>query len=76
MDSVEEVFVGKYGAVVVYEETSSDGSEPKELPEGIDLEKLPKQLCQHIIGKHIFLLLVFNNICVISFWITRLSFCS
>ena len=42
-----EVLVGKYGAIVAYEDNPDNRIE---LPEGIELEKLPKQLCQHIIG--------------------------
>jgi len=45
--------LGKYGAVVAYiEDGCSKGlvEEKSELPEGITLEKLPKQLCQHVIG--------------------------
>ncbi|EFX69838.1 hypothetical protein DAPPUDRAFT_228533 [Daphnia pulex] len=44
-----ESFLGKYAAVFAYEECPPSVETP-ELTEIIDLEKLPKQLCQHIIG--------------------------
>nr|CAG4651365.1 EOG090X0EI4 [Simocephalus serrulatus] len=43
------ISLGKYAAVFAYEE-NLPSSEIPELGEVIDLEKLPKQLCQHIIG--------------------------
>jgi len=48
--SVEEVLVGKYGAVVAYEESVDQPESLKDLPENVTVEKLPRQLCQHIIG--------------------------
>nr|CAG4648915.1 EOG090X0EI4 [Polyphemus pediculus] len=45
-----EVLLGKYGAVLAYEEVPAENESGEELPEGVTLEKLPKQLCQHIIG--------------------------
>lgn len=50
-----DTFLGKYGAVVAYTESPAppaepESSEPTELPEGVTLDKLPRQLCQHIIG--------------------------
>lgn len=44
-----ESFLGKYAALFAYEECPPSVETP-ELTEIIDLEKLPKQLCQHIIG--------------------------
>lgn len=49
----EGTLLGKYGAIVAYiADGCSNGpvSENCELPEGVTLEKLPKQLCQHVIG--------------------------
>lgn len=43
-----EVLFGKYGAIITYQDNPL--AHQVELPEGIELEKLPKQLCQHIIG--------------------------
>ena len=47
---VDEVMLGKYGAVVAYEVTNS-APENVELPEEVDADKLPRQLCQHVIGE-------------------------
>jgi len=48
--SVDEVLVGKYGAVVAYEESAAPPESLTDLPENVTVEKLPRQLCQHIIG--------------------------
>nr|CAG4650520.1 EOG090X0EI4 [Sida crystallina] len=45
----ETVMLGKYGAVITYQVIRDGGSDPVELPEEITLDKLPRQLCQHII---------------------------
>ena len=45
---LDGVLLGKYGAVFAYEESTP--CEIAELAEIIDIENLPKQLCQHIIG--------------------------
>ena len=45
-----ETLLGKYGAVIAYEETTSTPTENPELSEIINIDTLPKQLCQHIIG--------------------------
>ena len=53
LSSLGDALLGKYGAVVAYVENSPEVSPPSEvseLPDGITLEKLPRQLCQHIIG--------------------------
>ena len=42
--------LGKYGAVVAYEVINS-APENVELPEEVDADKLPRQLCQHVIGE-------------------------
>ena len=48
--SVDEVLLGKYGAVVAYEESAVQPESLADLPENVTPEKLPRQLCQHIIG--------------------------
>nr|CAG4635096.1 EOG090X0EI4 [Alona affinis] len=54
LSTKEQIFLGKYGAVVVYTEASNPPADseasPTEFPEGITLEKLSRQLCQHVIG--------------------------
>lgn len=46
---VEGALLGKYAAVFAYEE-STPSPELTELTEVLNIENLPKQLCQHIIG--------------------------
>jgi len=48
--SVDGVLLGKYGAVVAYEENVAQPESCEELPENVSAETLPRQLCQHIIG--------------------------
>nr|CAG4642078.1 EOG090X0EI4 [Eurycercus lamellatus] len=50
LEWIGEILLGKYGAVVAYVDNSKSSLEPSELPDGVCIEKLPKQLCQHIIG--------------------------
>ena len=54
------ISLGKYAAVFAYEE-NLPSSEIPELGEVIDLEKLPKKLCQHIIG-----MLILKNLIIYS----------
>ena len=47
---MDGVLLGKYGAVVAYEENVAQPESCEELPENVSAETLPRQLCQHIIG--------------------------
>nr|CAG4646607.1 EOG090X0EI4 [Macrothrix elegans] len=44
-----ETYLGKYGAIILYEEQQTSDSAQSQLPDGLTKEALPKQLCQHII---------------------------
>lgn len=45
------VMLGKYGAIVAYQTSDADATTTTDdLPEEVTTEKLPRQLCQHIIG--------------------------
>lgn len=54
-------FLGKYAAVIAVDKKCLS-SYNKELADIVDVNMLPKQLCQHVIGKEILILYILPSI--------------